>query len=363
MTQLASAGYEQLKVEISRVFIEGHERARQAVERERVATCWEVGRLLDSHLGDHQGGSGYGERMMAQLGADLELEVRRLYEMLEVFRAFQKLRTSAILTFSHYVDLSRLAEPAMREEFARKVEDEGWSVRELRLAIKSEALAARALGEIGEGGRDPQMVEGSAGSDREVAPLAPRKGRLFTYRVLAGESPNTMKLDLGFRMRLNLTDAESQGIEPGTSVECVKDPAGPLEFRGERFGLAVDKKPRTKLYTYAARVMRVIDGDTLWAEIDCGFGISIEEKLRLRAINTPEMSQEEGKIARQFVVGELKRADPIVLTTSRTDLYDRYVADVFYLPGEKDAATMLKCGTYLNRELLDVGLAQRFDEG
>ena len=75
------------------------------------------------------------------------------------------------------------------------------------------------------------------------------------------------------------------------------------------------------------------------------------------------MSQEEGKIARQFVVGELKRADPIVLTTSRTDLYDRYVADVFYLPGEKDAATMLKCGTYLNRELLDVGLAQRFDEG
>ena len=50
MTQLASAGYEQLKVEISRVFIEGHERARQAVERERVATCWEVGRLLDSHL-------------------------------------------------------------------------------------------------------------------------------------------------------------------------------------------------------------------------------------------------------------------------------------------------------------------------
>ena len=103
MTQLASAGYEQLKVEISRVFIEGHERARQAVERERVATCWEVGRLLDSHLGDHQGGSGYGERMMAQLGADLELEVRRLYEMLEVFRAFQKLRTSAILTFSHYV--------------------------------------------------------------------------------------------------------------------------------------------------------------------------------------------------------------------------------------------------------------------
>ena len=92
MTQLASAGYEQLKVEISRVFIEGHERARLAVERERVATCWEVGRLLDGHLRDQQAGSGYGERMMAQLGVDLELEVRRLYEMLEVFRAFPKLR-------------------------------------------------------------------------------------------------------------------------------------------------------------------------------------------------------------------------------------------------------------------------------
>ncbi len=75
------------------------------------------------------------------------------------------------------------------------------------------------------------------------------------------------------------------------------------------------------------------------------------------------MSSDEGVIARLFVEQLLKVGATIVLTTSRTDLYDRYVADVFYLPEEEDAGVILAEGRYLNRELVEAGLATRFDDG
>lgn len=105
-----------------------------------------------------------------------------------------------------------------------------------------------------------------------------------------------------------------------------------------------------------------IEGDTLWAEINCGFGVSIEEKLRLRGVDTPEMSEDEGKVARLFVLERLKPGQLMALTTSRTDLFDRYVADVFYLPAETDVNRVLEQGAYLNRELLAAGLATRFED-
>ena len=65
-------------------------------------------------------------------------------------------------------------------------------------------------------------------------------------------------------------------------------------------------------------------------------------------------------VARLFAAERLKVGDTVALTTSRTDLYDRYVADVFYLPqdAEGDAATVLAEGRYLNRELVEEGLAK-----
>ena len=130
-------------------------------------------------------------------------------------------------------------------------------------------------------------------------------------------------------MRLSLSQADAAGgIDAGWIVECVEDSKGNLEYGGTRYRLVEDNNSRTKLYTYAATVLSIIDGDTLWVEIDCGFGVSIEEKLRLRAINTPELSTDEGVLARLFVSQRVKVGSTIVLTTSRSDLYDRYVADV-----------------------------------
>ena len=43
------------------------------------------------------------------------------------------------------------------------------------------------------------------------------------------------------------------------------------------------------MYEYRARITRVIDGDTVEAEIDLGFRVSLEVVLRLVGINTPEV--------------------------------------------------------------------------
>lgn len=43
-----------------------------------------------------------------------------------------------------------------------------------------------------------------------------------------------------------------------------------------------------ELYTYKARLIRVIDGDTVDAEIDLGFGVYMKQRVRLYGINTPD---------------------------------------------------------------------------
>ena len=42
------------------------------------------------------------------------------------------------------------------------------------------------------------------------------------------------------------------------------------------------------MYTYKAKLVRVIDGDTIDAEIDLGFNVLIRQRIRLYGIDTPE---------------------------------------------------------------------------
>ena len=42
------------------------------------------------------------------------------------------------------------------------------------------------------------------------------------------------------------------------------------------------------MYTYKAKLDRVVDGDTLDANIDLGFDITVHKRIRLAGINTPE---------------------------------------------------------------------------
>jgi endonuclease YncB( thermonuclease family) len=110
-------------------------------------------------------------------------------------------------------------------------------------------------------------------------------------------------------------------------------------------------------------VERVIDGDTLVVLIDTGFGDPLEEKLRLRGINTPELGTPEGEKAKKFVEKLLPVGSTIVFKSKKsTDPHGRFVVDLFYKKGVSDPEAIIADGVYLNQQLLDEGYAVRMAE-
>jgi endonuclease YncB( thermonuclease family) len=110
-------------------------------------------------------------------------------------------------------------------------------------------------------------------------------------------------------------------------------------------------------YTYQASVLEIVDGDTLWAEINLGFNISTTQKLRLRGINAPEIETPGGIASKQYIEDCLKGCPFIAIKTYWRDKYTRYLADIFYDDPKKDLLHVIQKGNFLNQELLDKGFA------
>ena len=84
------------------------------------------------------------------------------------------------------------------------------------------------------------------------------------------------------------------------------------------------------VYEYQAEILRIIDGDTLKARVDLGFYVHAEVTLRLARVNTPEMDELPGQLARAFVCQELEPVTMLRVTTSKTGKYGRWIAEVAY---------------------------------
>ncbi len=87
-------------------------------------------------------------------------------------------------------------------------------------------------------------------------------------------------------------------------------------------------------YTYLARIIRVIDGDTYDVEIDVGFRMVARMPLRLAHFDTPERYTEKGKLA-TTTVNQLiiEWGDAVLVRTFKPiDKYGRYLAEVFLRP-------------------------------
>lgn len=85
------------------------------------------------------------------------------------------------------------------------------------------------------------------------------------------------------------------------------------------------------LYEYNARVLRVVDGDTVQLDVDLGFDIRQRMTVRLYGINAPEMSTPGGKPARDHLVGMLPTGATVRLETlkDRKEKYGRYLARIY----------------------------------
>jgi len=115
------------------------------------------------------------------------------------------------------------------------------------------------------------------------------------------------------------------------------------------------------MFQYAAKVLRIVDGDTLWVNLDLGFRIHLEVDIRLARINAPETVQYNvsGIVdpAKTYIMECVPPGSICIVGISKAEKYGRWLAELYFLPGETDRMKILQNARVLNDELLTKGLA------
>jgi micrococcal nuclease len=120
-------------------------------------------------------------------------------------------------------------------------------------------------------------------------------------------------------------------------------------------------RPAGGPYIYRATIIKVLDGDTIDVDIDCGFDIKKKERVRLAGVEAPAIDEDGGKEAFDYVLEQMRKAKTIVVRTGKEDRYGRYVMHVFYgLEEDADKERVFQTGRWLNQELLDRGLVRGY---
>ena len=116
-------------------------------------------------------------------------------------------------------------------------------------------------------------------------------------------------------------------------------------------------------YIYRIKsVLRVVDGDTIDADIDLGFDISLTKRIRLAGIDSPESRTrdlEEKKLGletKEWLKNRLQFAKDIIIKTELPDSTEKYgrILGHLFINGEE---------TSLNNQMITEGYAWEYDGG
>lgn len=341
----APASYTKLLTDISALC--GN--ARKAI----VEAYWRIGQCIVQVEQKGEIRSAYGSGLITQLSEDLTRRLgpgfspNQLLDMRRFYLAYSNSRPAVELGWSQHVELLRVGDLKQRKALVRRVIRERLKRDQLRRLVRQEMVREQVAGNLA------SKTSGNAdvSAPRPAELLVPRRGILYAYRILdpktfqSGEA-NLRFLDLGFACYRDLDAVTGRTFTSGEIVQSVR--TGEDQYQ-------LDKLPGAEpasLYTYQATVEKVVDGDTLRVIVDLGFNTRTRQYLRLRGVDCPELATEEGKQASTFVKSRLRGADQILLTSSRSDKYDRYLADVYFTDREGGEI-------FLNNLLLEKGLAVR----
>ena len=93
------------------------------------------------------------------------------------------------------------------------------------------------------------------------------------------------------------------------------------------------------MYTYNAKLDRIVDGDTLDANIDLGFDITIHKRIRLAGIDTPEsrtrdLEEKARGLASKERLKELLEGGEFVVESKEVGKYGRVLGTLLVYNGE-----------------------------
>lgn len=310
------------------------------VRAQTVSVMWRLGKSTHEHLLKNKDKAGYGKAFFENFAKDIDRDVTGVQRSVRFYLTYPSIpATWQELSWSQYRQLITIKDPNQRKLLEEQFVKKGFDARKSQafLNFKKAQLAVK---------EDPQ---------KPITQLAFTRGKLFIYKVIevvdAESQETTRRLDLGFKVGRPIKE------------DFNKDDFVGVESPNEECALAQANVLADEIFTYKARVLKVIDGDTITVDMDTGLNEFIGQKLRLRGIDCPEMNTEEGIRAKRFVESRLKDCLFIIVKThkDRSDMWDRYLADVFYAKGQSDPEKVAAEGTYLNQELLDKGLARVFE--
>ena len=116
------------------------------------------------------------------------------------------------------------------------------------------------------------------------------------------------------------------------------------------------------MYTYKAKLDRVVDGDTIDVNIDLGFDISVHKRVRLAGIDTPESrtrdveEKKRGLAAKDRLVDILSKGS-LQVESKEVGKYGRVLGSLTVYPDNLDLPIDV------NQTLIDEGHAVEYNGG
>jgi micrococcal nuclease len=116
-------------------------------------------------------------------------------------------------------------------------------------------------------------------------------------------------------------------------------------------------------YVYRIKsITKVVDGDTIDANIDLGFDISLTKRIRLAGIDSPESRTTNlkekalGLESKEWLKKTLEDAKDILIKTEKPDSTEKYgrIIGHLFINGQE---------TSLNNQMIDEGYALPYDGG
>ena len=128
----------------------------------------------------------------------------------------------------------------------------------------------------------------------------------------------------------------------------------------------------TPNYTFNAKLIRVVDGDTVWAHVDLGFDIWKKVNIRLHGIDTPEtrtrdlVEKRAGLKSKERLIQLLEQGNnEFVLVSKEVDKYGRALGELYngFHEVHIHEGETRPISISINQVLLNEGLAKPYNGG
>lgn len=322
---------------------------QKVVEYQRVKTYWAIGTMIRQSADRSEGALLISEDLYARISADikrglgLDIAPNTIRRTIQFSRMYPVFPENTPLTFTHYLALMRVADDKDRRRLERQCIKKTMSAYELKTTIHEMKSA---------------VLNDMKSEPAKVLPVQRGEPYLYLARPVKDVyGKENMCVDCGFKIFVPVNGGIINGdasFSKSSSryVRVIKE--------GSNYDLRLAARKRELMYTYAARVLKVVDGDTLDALIDVGFGILINERFRLKSINAPEIKTQAGLSAKNFLEKYLSGCEIIIVRTTKTGMYGRWLGDLFALPGCADPRRIAADGEYVNQMMLNQGHAVKY---